>query len=131
MYRLQIPTRRLHTKTDIERKRTFIHVKFFCVINYFSLRYKMSSVGELVDQFIASPPINDADRDSVETLRQIANSDPVVCRDITEAIKRKLYCSVESEQLRAADLLDKLVDVMDLTFQQVVNEKDFLSSLEN
>ena len=90
----------------------------------------MSSVSELVDQFVVSVPVTESDRDTVATLSQLANSDPVICRDIAEAIKRKLYCSVESEQLRSADLLDKLVDAMDLTFQQVVNEKEFLSSLE-
>jgi hypothetical protein len=90
----------------------------------------MSSVGELVEQFSVSAPITAADKEVVDTLKQLADSDPVICREVAEAIKRKLYCSVETQQLRAADLLDKLVDNMDLTFQQVVNEKDFLAALE-
>lgn len=90
----------------------------------------MSSVSQLVDQFTVSAPITAADKEIVDTLKQLADSDPVICRDVAESIKRKLYCSVEGEQLRAADLLDKLVDSMDLTFQQTVNEKEFLASLE-
>ena len=90
----------------------------------------MSSVSQLVDQFTVSAPITASDKEIVDTLKQLADSDPVICRDVAESIKLKLYCSVEAEQLRAADLLDKLVDSMDLTFQQTVNEKDFLASLE-
>lgn len=90
----------------------------------------MSPVTDLVDQFAVAAPITSVDRETVDTLKQLADSDPVLCREIAEAIKKKLYSSAESEQLRAADLLDKLVDKMDLTFQQIVNEKDFLSSLE-
>ena len=90
----------------------------------------MSPVSDLVDQYVVAAPITTADRETVDTLKQLADSDPVLCREIAEAIKKKLYSSSESEQLRAADLLDKLVDAMDLTFQQIVNEKEFLSSLE-
>ena len=85
---------------------------------------------DIVDQFVASAPITSADKEAVDTIKQLADGDPVLSRQVAEAIKKKLYSSMESEKVRAAELLDKLVDAMDLTFQQVVNEKEYLGSLE-
>jgi hypothetical protein len=85
----------------------------------------MSTAGDLVDQYAAKP-----DAAIVGAIKELAQADPVLCRQVTEAVKRKLYCSVPAEQRGALELLEKLVDTMDLTFQQIVNEKEFLSALE-
>lgn len=82
-------------------------------------------VSELVDEYISS-----SSADIVSTLKEVSLNDPVLCREILDSIKRKLYSQDIMEQSRAIDLLDKVVDAFDLTLHQVLNEKEFLSALE-
>ena len=85
----------------------------------------MSAVSDIVDVYTQT-----GSGEAIATMRDIALNDPVLCRDIVEAIKRKMYCHVAVEQLRAVELLDRLMDSFDLTLFQVVHDKEFLSSLE-
>jgi hypothetical protein len=66
----------------------------------------------------------------VSSLKTAALNDPVACLDIANSIRKRLYSSIEAEQIQAIDLLDRLVDSFDLTFHQTVHEKSFLSALE-
>lgn len=82
-------------------------------------------VSELVDEYMSS-----SSADIVLTLKEVSLNDPVLCREILDSIKRKLYSQDVMEQSRAIDLLNKVVDAFDLTLHQVLNEKEFLSALE-
>jgi hypothetical protein len=67
--------------------------------------------------------------DIVEVLKAVALNDPQLCLEIVESIKKKLS-TTEPEQLRAIELLDRIVDGFDMTMHQIVHEKNFLSFLE-
>lgn len=82
-------------------------------------------VSELVDEYMSS-----SSADIVLTLKEVSLNDPVLCREILDSIKRKLYSQDVMEQSRAIDLLNKVVDAFDITLHQVLNEKEFLSALE-
>ena len=76
--------------------------------------------------------ITDASRasDIVEVLKAAALNDPSLCLEMVESIKKKIHATTEAEQLRAIELLDRLVDQFDMTLHQIVHEKNFLSFLE-
>ena len=84
----------------------------------------MTSVSALVDAYCSSSDVQ------VDALVQVAKGDPVIGRETAECLKKKLFSTASSEQARALDLLDQLVDKLDLSFHQIVNEKEFLSALE-
>lgn len=89
----------------------------------------MVSVSVIVDAFCTKS--NSAlDEEELQTLVQVGKGDPILARDIAESIKKKLFSTASSEQARALELLDRLMDLLDLSFHQIVNEKDFLSALE-
>ena len=89
----------------------------------------MVSVSVIVEAFCAKS--NSAlDEEELQTLVQVGKGDHILARDIAESIKKKLFSTASSEQARALELLDRLMDLLALSFHQIVNEKDFLSALE-
>jgi hypothetical protein len=89
----------------------------------------MTSVSALVDAFCLASP-TDSEQEGLETLVQVGKGDPIICREISESIRKKLFSTSSSEQERALELLDRLMETLDLSFHQIVNEKEFLSALE-
>lgn len=89
----------------------------------------MTSVSAIVDAF-CSRLASESEGEEMHTLIQVGKGDPLVCRDISESIRKKLFSTASSEQERALELLDRLMDTLDLSFHQIVNEKEFLSALE-
>ena len=85
------------------------------------------NVSAVIDECISG---TSSQGDVVAILKSVALNDPVMCLEISEVLKRKICANIESEQLAAIDLLDKLVEEFDMTFHQIVHEKNFLSFLE-
>ena len=81
-------------------------------------------MSRLVDEYVEGA------RSLTDSVRFLTET-PVLCDEITQAIKRKVYSHVQGEPAAAIRLLDTLMDQPDmLAFHQAVHEKSYLSFIE-